>query len=181
MIRSIRFFVVLSAYVSCMLDVIDVSVVVFVGSHSMAFWCCLSNVCTMYWPAHTRHKENVEYKRRSKIENTHIHIHAQIHAAMQTLWVCDTFAIHTHGVCGILYLASVEKSLNESLRDQLNSLLNDVDDFHDDNRCVHFCLHSLFSLAVSWPIASDPSLRVCLCLLLVFVGSALLHHSIYVE
>lgn len=59
--------------------------------------------------------------------------------------VCDTSAIHTHGMCDILYLASVEKSLNESLRDQLNSLLNDVDDFHDDNRCVHFCLHSRFS------------------------------------
>lgn len=56
--------------------------------------------------------------------------------------------------------------MDESLRDQLNSRLNDVDDFHDDNRCVHFYLHFFFFLALC--VSVSFSVFVCVIAFVAF-------------
>lgn len=121
-------------------------------NHGRRPWCCLSIVCSTYWPTTQSECSNTKDVRKLKTHTLLCHGWFS-HIGCDVM--CDC-------VC-VWGFSSDRDSVDESLRDQSNSRLNDVDDFHDDNRCVHFYLHffssSSFCVSVSF--------SVCMCVLLL--------------
>lgn len=104
-------------------------------NHCRRPWCCLSIVCSTYWPTTQSECSNTKDVRKLK---THTLLCHGWFSNIGCDVMCDCVCVCVWG------FSSDRDSVDESLRDQLNSRLNDVDDFHDDNRCVHFYLHFFF-------------------------------------
>lgn len=101
-------------------------------------WCCLSIVCSTYWPTA---QSECEHKRRSRKLKTHMLFagNGYVRRMYVDVCVCVCVGETMSGQCK--ECGAKGESVEKSLRDQLNSRLNDVDGFDDDNRCVHFYLH----------------------------------------